>query len=422
MIVSSGKSAATSSTAIGLEYFSRIPPPPGMPGADAGLAGVEQAPVAELLRSPRTAGRRVGRWGRSPGVLGWNLNPRTPCSSTRRRRLADAGRALVRVDAGERDQHVGVRGGGLGDLLVGHRRVRRSRASASTVNTTAAIVALAVVARPSRAMVGWPAAVAEVLRRRRRATRGQRPVAVLGDHLDVGVHVDASSARGRRGRSSLIHELRRRRRRCPYGLRAAAPSRPASCRRSRRARPAAVGEGDGLLAGVRPQGQPVAADADGLAGDPARRRREARKTTSAATSSGCRALRPCAASRAAARRCASALHERREDGDRPGHLGRGDGDDGVDGDAGAGQLHRPGARHGDDAGLGGGVVGLAEVAALAGGRADQDQPAALALLAEADGGGAGAGERAAQVDADDVVEVLVGHLPQHACRAGCPRW
>ena len=28
-------------------------------------------------------------------------------------------------------------------------------------------------------------------------------------------------------------------------------------------------------------------------------------------------------------------------------------------------------------------------------------------------GGAGAGERAAQVDVDDGVEVVVGHLPQH---------
>ena len=31
MMFSPGKSAATSSTAIGLEYFSRTPPPPGMP-------------------------------------------------------------------------------------------------------------------------------------------------------------------------------------------------------------------------------------------------------------------------------------------------------------------------------------------------------------------------------------------------------
>ena len=44
----------------------------------------------------------------------------------------------------------------------------------------------------------------------------------------------------------------------------------------------------------------------------------------------------------------------------------------------------------------------------------QDEPAALALLAHPDRGGPGAGERAAQVDVDDGVEVVVGHLPQHA--------
>jgi hypothetical protein len=61
----------------------------------------------------------------------------------------------------------------------------------------------------------------------------------------------------------------------------------------------------------------------------------------------------------------------------------------------------------------GGVVRLAEVAALPGGGGDEDQPPALALLAHPGGRRPGAAERAAQVDVDDGVEVVVGHLPQH---------
>src|SRR5690349_23315915 len=46
------------------------------------------------------------------------------------------------------------------------------------------------------------------------------------------------------------------------------------------------------------------------------------------------------------------------------------------------------------------VGGLAEARALAGGRADQNQPATAALLAELGGGRPPAGEGAAQVGAD----------------------
>ena len=60
------------------------------------------------------------------------------------------------------------------------------------------------------------------------------------------------------------------------------------------------------------------------------------------------------------------------------------------------------------------VVRLAEVAALARRRADDDDPAALALLAHVDRRGARARERAAQVRVDDEVEVLVAHLPEDA--------
>jgi hypothetical protein len=51
--------------------------------------------------------------------------------------------------------------------------------------------------------------------------------------------------------------------------------------------------------------------------------------------------------------------------------------------------------------------------AAPGRRADHDHPAAVALLAEPQHGGTHAGARATQVHADDGVEVLVGHLPQH---------
>src|SRR5690349_23485121 len=66
------------------------------------------------------------------------------------------------------------------------------------------------------------------------------------------------------------------------------------------------------------------------------------------------------------------------------------------------------------------VGGLAEARALAGGRADQNQPATAALLAELGGGRPPAGEGAAQVGADHEVEVVVGGVAQSAVaqRAG----
>ena len=48
MICSSGKSTATSSTSIGLQYLRRIPPPPGDAGADPAVAGVEERRHAGL--------------------------------------------------------------------------------------------------------------------------------------------------------------------------------------------------------------------------------------------------------------------------------------------------------------------------------------------------------------------------------------
>ena len=70
-----------------------------------------------------------------------------------------------------------------------------------------------------------------------------------------------------------------------------------------------------------------------------------------------------------------ALDQRCVDRDRRRHLGPGRWDDRVDGDVAPRQFERPRSHHPDDAGLCGRVVGLAEVAELAGRRADGDDPA-----------------------------------------------
>ena len=77
-------------------------------------------------------------------------------------------------------------------------------------------------------------------------------------------------------------------------------------------------------------------------------------------------------------------------------------------------LERPGPGKCGDAGLGRGVVRLAEVAALARDRRDDDDAAALVLLAHAPHRRAGARERPAQVGFDHGIEVFVRHVPQHA--------
>ena len=179
-------------------------------------------------------------------------------------------------------------------------------------------------------------------------------------------------------------------------------------------RPAAVAQRERDLAGVRPHRQPVAADADRLAGDPRRRvggeeHDERRAVLGHADRVRLAHLarqrpRPPRRARRAARRpgCVAviAVHA-------VGTIAL------TVISARASSIAQV-AANADDAGLGGGVVRLAEVAALAGRRADDDDPAALALLAHADRRGARARERAAQVRVDDEVEVLVGHLPQHA--------
>ena len=101
-----------------------------------------------------------------------------------------------------------------------------------------------------------------------------------------------------------------------------------------------------------------------------------------------------------------------EVGNGLGHGRGGHRDDGVGGHAGLLHFQRPGADHAHDAGLGGGVVGLAEVSALPGGRADGDDPAGDAVLLEVGECFPDAREGAAEVDVDDGVEVLVGHFQQ----------
>ena len=64
----------------------------------------------------------------------------------------------------------------------------------------------------------------------------------------------------------------------------------------------------------------------------------------------------------------------------------------------------------DDPGLGGAVVGLAELAAQAVDRGDVDDPARFLLL-EQRGGVAGEIEVALEVDLEDPVPLLLGHLP-----------
>src|SRR5690606_28390572 len=65
----------------------------------------------------------------------------------------------------------------------------------------------------------------------------------------------------------------------------------------------------------------------------------------------------------------------------------------------------------DEAGLGGGVVGLAGVAHHAGGAADVDD-AAEAALHHGPGGSAAGDEGALEVHADDLVELLIAHAHQ----------
>ena len=122
-------------------------------------------------------------------MLGWNLNPFTPCSRHQPVDLVDRRPAEMRVDAAERDQRVGVVGCRLGDLVVGHRRHAHRRRAVDGEHDRhhlALAVVLRHLARRRAVDVGpGEVAVGGLLELGRDAT-------ATGDlrHLGVGVHVD----------------------------------------------------------------------------------------------------------------------------------------------------------------------------------------------------------------------------------------
>ena len=121
-----------------------MPPPPGRPAPMPGLPTVEQRDHAELLqRLVERVGHRVVGVKRLQARV--ELEPAHAVLVDQRPRLAHRGGAPPRVDAGERDQHVGVLGAGPRPPPRWAPAGARSRVSASTVNTTAAIRALPVV-------------------------------------------------------------------------------------------------------------------------------------------------------------------------------------------------------------------------------------------------------------------------------------
>ena len=277
---------------------------------------------------------------------------------------------------------------------------------------TAAHVALAVVVGD---LLGGRLRrrAAEVPRRRRQDLAGDRVLRLVAVALGVGVHVDrddpleiqahaaGSGVSTCTGGSSTPIRLR-------GGAHGRAPVLGDLLARSSRRR----GSASRHLGRVRPQRQPVTADADGLAGHLRARLggQEDDQRRAVLRHADRVRLAHLPRDRLAG---GDALDERRVERDRRGHLRPRGGNDRVDRDRAARQLHRPRAREGDDARLRRGVVGLAEVAALACRRADDDDAPAFALLAHLDRGGARAREGAAQVRVNDQVEVLVGHLPQH---------
>ena len=111
-----------------------------------------------------------------------------------------------------------------------------------------------------------------------------------------------------------------------------------------------------------------------------------------------------------------------ESGNRREHARHRDGHDRVDRDVRAGALQRPRPREGRDAGLGRRIVGLAEVAALAGDRRHQDDPPALALRAHVRDRRARAGEGAVQVRLDRRDRNRRRTCSTARGRAGCRRW
>ena len=107
MIGMSGKSTATSSIGIGFPYFRRMPPPPGMPGSDAAVAGVEEN------GQPRFRKDLVQRIGHA---IVWRelldrrvqLQTTNAATSHEAPRFGDCLGPSVRIDACERKRDVGI--------------------------------------------------------------------------------------------------------------------------------------------------------------------------------------------------------------------------------------------------------------------------------------------------------------------------
>ena len=114
------------------------------------------------------------------------MNPLTSCSATS---APDAfhGVGSGGVDARERDEHVGVRGGSLGDLLVRNRRDAALRLPVDGEDdgghVPLAVVRGDVVDRRQRL-------VASEVPRRRSAKLGRHRVVPVPGQLGVDVHVD----------------------------------------------------------------------------------------------------------------------------------------------------------------------------------------------------------------------------------------
>ena len=105
-------------------------------------------------------------------------------------RLVDRPCALVRIDRRERDQDVGVRGRGLGDLLVRHRAPSRDGLRIDGEDDRCQL-ALAVVG--GDVVDGRQRVVAEV---RRRRLPPLRPEPVLARTTDLRVNVDVDRLDG----------------------------------------------------------------------------------------------------------------------------------------------------------------------------------------------------------------------------------